>query len=128
METFTISKTGMYRLARVRIIFCLQNCSLILISLVPTTKLIKKQLSFYPKISRFGNYDFFFYISKLSRLSQEKWGNVCLPCIFTKKRNKVTLHYMSKTLNINPFHVARVMKQKRADHLSPNKRLGWNNF
>ena len=38
------------------------------------------------------------------------------------KKKKITLHYMSKTLDINPFHVARVIKQKRADHLSPNKK------
>ena len=40
-----------------------QNHSLILISLMPIAHLIKKQLSFYPEITRFRNYDFFSNLS-----------------------------------------------------------------
>ena len=50
---------------------------------------------------------------------------MCLAFSQKKKENTITLCiclYMSKTLNINPFHVARVIKQKRADHLSPSKK------
>ena len=79
-------KTGMYWLARVRIGILFTK--LFFDIDITSTQLIKKQLSFYPKISRFGNYDFFFYISSLSRLSQNRKSEEMFVCLAFSQRKK----------------------------------------